>query len=88
MFAVPAALAPLVYGLLNIASATGIVFANKAGKLGGARGKAAICSAAVPLPAARTPCSTADRRRNPEQGAPRRVGLAPAAAAAQRPPLC
>lgn len=30
MVAVPAALAPVVYGLLNIASATGIVFANKA----------------------------------------------------------
>jgi len=28
---VPAALAPLVYGAMNIASATGIVFANKAG---------------------------------------------------------
>lgn len=34
MFAVPAALAPVVYGLLNIASATGIVFANKAGARG------------------------------------------------------
>jgi hypothetical protein len=28
---VPVALAPLIYGLLNIASATGIVFANKTG---------------------------------------------------------
>ena len=31
-FVVPPALAPLVYALMNIASATGIVFANKAGE--------------------------------------------------------
>ncbi len=45
MVAVPAALAPVVYGLLNIASATGIVFANKAGER------------VQPLPA-RAPCGT------------------------------
>ena len=32
-FSIPAAMAPLVYGLLNIFSATGIVFANKTGRL-------------------------------------------------------
>lgn len=31
--AIPAALAPLVYGLGNVITATGIVFANKAGEL-------------------------------------------------------
>lgn len=31
---IPPALAPVAYGLMNIASATGIVFANKSGKRG------------------------------------------------------
>ena len=34
MALIPVAAQPLVYGLLNIASATGIVFANKAGERG------------------------------------------------------
>lgn len=32
---VPVAFAPVAYGLMNIASATGIVFANKAGERAG-----------------------------------------------------
>lgn len=85
MVAVPAALAPVVYGLLNIASATGIVFANKAGE----RGRAATTAQRAPrglrgLPAARATRGGCMARRS---RAPFTLGTAAAAGAAASAPL-
>lgn len=84
MVAVPAALAPVVYGLLNIASATGIVFANKAGE----RGRAATTAQRAPRGLPGLPDVRATRGECMARWSRALRTLGTAAAAAASAPLC